>query len=94
MCETFGGVVASSSHQNIPNYVCERSGSSFNSLCKNLERWAVTQRTSNNPQNWPNWGGGGGGGGGWWVLVRGWALAWRWSLAQDNTGNVRTIDKK
>ena len=40
-----------------------RSGSTFNSLCNHLERWAVTQRTSNNPQNWPNWGGGGGGGG-------------------------------
>ena len=34
-----------------------RSGSTFSSLCNHLERWAVTQRTSNNPQNWPNWGG-------------------------------------
>ena len=51
-----GGVLITSEQ----SHAVDRS--TFNSLCNNLERWVVTQRTSNKPQNWPNWGGVGGGG--------------------------------
>ena len=49
VCETLlPDVVAPEAHQNDHSYVCELSGPTFDSLCKNLAWWAVTWRTSQN----------------------------------------------
>ena len=39
-------------HQNDRSYVCELSWPIFDSLCKNLASWAVTQRVSKNSWKW------------------------------------------
>ena len=47
VCETLmPDVVAPEAHQSDRSYVRELSGPTFDSLLKNLARWAVTRRTS------------------------------------------------
>ena len=70
VCESLlPDVVALEAYQNVCSYVHEVSGSTLNSLCKNLTWWAVTRKTSINHTT---------------VKIRGWALVWGWVLAWDN----------
>ena len=65
VCETLlPDVVAPEAHQNDHSYVCELSGPTFDSLCKNLAWWAVTYTEDLTELKI-----------GGWALVQGWALA-------------------